>query len=282
MISKNMAQRTTVAVVAIPASLFLIFRGGDLLLYFILLIAALGIYEYLNNGKLSLLSPLFMIPFAGVMATVYLIAVGSALYGAVCLLGVFLLVGIILAMGTESVEILFSRMVYIIWGSFYIGLLFPFVYLIRGQADWMSASPGSWWVFYLLGSIWLCDTAALVFGRYFGKHKLAPTVSPNKTIEGFVGGFAGAYLVALIFKLLWLPDISGWHFVATATLIALFGQLGDLVESLWKRSLGIKDSSALIPGHGGVLDRLDSLLFAAPVLYLYLRFVLQAPWLQNY
>ena len=122
----------------------------------------------------------------------------------------------------------------------------------------------------------------MFFGSRFGKHKLAPTVSPNKTVEGFIGGFVGAYLVAFIFKVFWLTDVPDWHFVAIGALIGLFGQLGDLVESLWKRSLGIKDSSAIIPGHGGVLDRFDSLLFAAPVLYLYLKYVLQASWLQNY
>ncbi|MCP4566331.1 MAG: phosphatidate cytidylyltransferase [FCB group bacterium] len=282
MISKNLTQRISVAVVAIPAILFLIFRGGDLFLYFILLLAAVGIYEYLHGGKLALTSPFFLIPFAGVLGAVYFTATGSAVYGGICLLGVFILTGILLAIGTEPIDALFNRMVYIIWGSFYIGLLFPFVYLVRGEGQWLSAAAGSWWVFYLLGSLWLCDTAALFFGRQFGRHKLAPTVSPNKTVEGFVGGFVGVFLAAALFKTFWLQDVAYWHFIAIGTLIGLFGQLGDLVESLWKRSQGIKDSSAIIPGHGGVLDRFDSLLFAAPVMYLYLKYVLQASWLQSY
>ena len=99
---------------------------------------------------MAVTSPFFLIPFVGVLGAVYFIAAGSAVYGAFCLLGIFLIMGILLAIGTEPIEVLFNRLVYIIWGSFYIGLLYPFVYLIRGQAEWMSPAAGSWWIFYLL------------------------------------------------------------------------------------------------------------------------------------
>ena len=194
-------------------------------------------------------------------------------------MGVFILVGIMLAVGSDPIERLFSRMTYIVWGSFYIGLLYPFVYLIRGDSIWMGEAPGQWWLFFLLGSLWLGDTAAMFFGKMFGKHKLAPIVSPNKTVEGFIGGFIGAVVVAMVFKIFWLNETNAYHLIVISILIGLFGQLGDLVESLWKRSLGIKDSSAIIPGHGGVLDRFDSLLFSAPVLYLYLKYIMHSSWM---
>jgi phosphatidate cytidylyltransferase len=272
MISKNLAQRLAVAAAAIPAILFMVFWGGDLFLYFILLLTVLGMYEYLRGAGIAMHSPFFWIPLLGVAGAVYFAATGEGKVGGFFLLGVFLIVGISLAIGKDPIDKLYGRLTYIIWGSFYLGLLYPYVYLIRGEASWMQAAPGRWWLFFLLGSLWLGDTAAMFFGKSFGRHKLAPTVSPNKTVEGFIGGFIGVFIVAMIFKVFWLKDVAVGHFIILSLLIGLFGQLGDLVESLWKRSLGIKDSSNLIPGHGGVLDRFDSLLFAAPVMYLYLQY----------
>ncbi len=279
MISKNLAERIAVAAIAIPAILFMVFRGGDTFLYFILLLAAIGMYEYLHNGGYRLVSLLFAVVFIGAIGAVWLTAIGMDGFGRMTLVAAFLLTGMILAVGKEPTERLFSRLTYLVWGLAYIGLLFPCVYLIRGHAAWMTPAPGQWWLFFLLGSLWLGDTAAMFFGSNFGKHKLAPSVSPHKTIEGFIGGFIGVFLVAALFKAVWLKDVDVVHFLILSVLIGLFGQLGDLAESLWKRSLGIKDSSSIIPGHGGVLDRFDSLLFASPVVYFYLKYILHAAWL---
>jgi phosphatidate cytidylyltransferase len=277
--SKNMIQRTSVAAVAIPAILFMVFRGGDLFLYFILLLAAIGIYEFLNRVGSKAVAAVTMISFVGSVGAVYLAATGQVVYALYALLGVFLLVGIIQAIGRDPVDKLYARMTYLIWCSAYIGILWPFVFWIRGRSEWLTPSPGQWWIFFLLGAIWLGDTAAMLFGSKWGSHKLAPSVSPNKTVEGFVGGFIGIFVVAAVFKLFWIKNVEIIHLLALSIVIGIFGQLGDLVESLWKRSLGIKDSSGIIPGHGGVLDRFDSLLFAAPPTWLYLKYILHAPWL---
>lgn len=279
MISKNLTQRLIVAAIGIPITLFLIFRGGEGFLYFVMLLSGLGIYEYLRGDKNPFASPCFFLPFLGVLGSVYLTSTGHASYGLYCLLGIFLVVGIILATGKDPINKLNYRLTYIVWGSFYIGLLYPYVYLIRGNSGWMEESPGRWWLFFLMSSLWVGDTAAMFFGKQFGKHQLAPTVSPNKTIEGFIGGYIGVFLIGAIFKIFWLTQIEIVHFVFLSLLIGTFGQLGDLVESLWKRSINIKDSSAIIPGHGGVLDRFDSLLFAAPVVFLYLKYVMHLNWL---
>jgi phosphatidate cytidylyltransferase len=273
MISRNLAQRIAVAVIFGPLILFLVFRGGDYFLYFILLLGAIGAYEYLSRGGIRLYSPFFIVPFAGIIAAIWLSSVDHSVIGMLPLLGVFLLVGIMLAVGKDPVETLFHKLIYITWGTLYLGLLYPYVYHIRGEAAWMEPSPGQWWLLLLFASLWLGDTAAMFFGKSFGRHKLAPTVSPNKTVEGFLGGLIGYLVAAMIVKIFWLTNVPAYHFIIIALLLGLFGQLGDLVESLWKRSLGIKDSSHIIPGHGGVLDRFDSLLFSAPVLYLYLRYV---------
>jgi phosphatidate cytidylyltransferase len=118
----------------------------------------------------------------------------------------------------------------------------------------------------MMGVIWAGDVAAYYAGRALGRHKLAPTISPNKTVEGSIAGLAGSILAGtLLGSWLLQRQIS---FLALASLAAaIAGQLGDLAESALKRSSGVKDSSSLLPGHGGMLDRLDSLIFAAPVFY---------------
>ncbi len=128
-------------------------------------------------------------------------------------------------------------------------------------------------VIAVFASIWVCDSAAYFAGRAFGRHKLFPRVSPNKTWEGAVAGFVFAVATFLLARQLVLPYLSLLSAVACGVIVGLFGQIGDLIESLLKRDAGVKDSSALIPGHGGVLDRFDSLMFVAPLLYFYLDFI---------
>lgn len=131
------------------------------------------------------------------------------------------------------------------------------------------------------GVEWLCvimlivmtnDSAAYYTGSAFGKHRLYPLVSPKKSIEGAVGGLVGSLGGTLLAKFTFFPQLTFSDAVATALVVGVVGQAGDLFESLLKRSFGVKDSGTIIPGHGGVLDRLDSILFAAPVTYYYVLF----------
>ena len=121
--------------------------------------------------------------------------------------------------------------------------------------------------------IWICDSAAYFGGRLLGKHKLFVRISPNKTWEGAVFGFIFAIVAAVAVKYILLDYLSVESAIVLGFIVGVFGQIGDLVESMFKRDAGVKDSSALIPGHGGALDRFDSLLFVAPLVYLYLDFV---------
>jgi len=132
---------------------------------------------------------------------------------------------------------------------------------------------GGWTLLSVFASIWLCDSAAYFAGRALGRHPLLKRVSPNKTWEGAIAGFLAAIAGFTALRFIALPYLSVFHAIVCGGIIGLFGQLGDLVESLIKRSAGVKDSSALIPGHGGVLDRFDSLLFVSPLLFLYFEFV---------
>lgn len=132
---------------------------------------------------------------------------------------------------------------------------------------------GGFTVITLFACIWICDTAAYFLGRAVGRRKLFERASPQKTWEGAIAGFIAAIGTSIAAKYIVLDYLTLGHAVAIGVFVGVFGQMGDLVESLFKRDAGVKDSSSLIPGHGGVLDRFDSLLFASPIVYLYLEFV---------
>jgi len=132
---------------------------------------------------------------------------------------------------------------------------------------------GGYTVISILACIWICDTAAQFVGLKYGKHKLFPRVSPNKSWEGAISGFIAAVATALLAQYTVLPFFTVGECLVIGAVVGAFGQLGDLAESLLKRDARVKDSSQIIPGHGGMLDRFDSLLFVSPILYLYFDFV---------
>jgi phosphatidate cytidylyltransferase len=153
-------------------------------------------------------------------------------------------------------------------GMLYVGWLLGYLVSLRGLDD------GRNWIFLALFATFGSDTAAFFTGRALGRHALAPQISPAKTWEGAIGGVAGAILVCLFFTLstpLTLnPHLNWVQAIILGLLVSIFGQLGDLVESLLKRNMGVKDSGTLIPGHGGLLDRMDSIVFAGVVVYYYI------------
>lgn len=150
-----------------------------------------------------------------------------------------------------------------VFGNFtatiYVGNL-VFFYLIRDLPE------GWFWIIILLSATWASDTFAYFTGRFLGKHKMAPLLSPKKTMEGAVGGVLGSVLLCYVFAL-WLPKFEVLPLLIIGFVIGMASLLGDLVESATKRQAGVKDSGQIIPGHGGVLDRFDSLLFTAPLVY---------------
>ncbi|HEU0264987.1 MAG TPA: phosphatidate cytidylyltransferase, partial [Geobacterales bacterium] len=148
-------------------------------------------------------------------------------------------------------------------GVCYVPLLLSHLVLLRALSD------GVLWIFLMMTVVMSSDTAAYYVGSAIGRHKLYPAVSPNKSVEGAMGGLAGSVVGALIFRTLFFPSLPLGHLLLVALILGLLAQTGDLFESLLKRSFGVKDSGTLIPGHGGVLDRIDSILFAAPAAYYY-------------
>ncbi|MBD3236073.1 MAG: phosphatidate cytidylyltransferase [Candidatus Eisenbacteria bacterium] len=149
-------------------------------------------------------------------------------------------------------------------GALYAGLLPAFLVRTRGLPSGAAA------LYLTYACVFLCDTAAYAAGRRWGRRPLWPRISPHKTWEGAVGGLLGALATALVAQLTFADFLPLAGALGFGAIVGSWGQLGDLVESSWKRAAGIKDSSMLIPGHGGVLDRFDNLHFVAPVLYIYL------------
>lgn len=149
-----------------------------------------------------------------------------------------------------------------ILGALYVGLLLPhFVWLHRLPGD------GPYWVVFVLAIGMVGDTAGYFVGKYLGRHQLAPLVSPKKTVEGAVGIVVGSVLTGIVCHYAVLRDVPFNHILFLATTMGVIGQIGDLCESLFKRAFGVKDSGWIFPGHGGVLDRVDSLLFPAAFVY---------------
>ena len=157
-------------------------------------------------------------------------------------------------------------------GVFYFAVFLYPVFSVRFE---FGNTAGLHWTILLLAVIWANDIAALAVGRKFGKTLFAPQLSPKKTNEGAAGGLIAGIIIAVLLRRFLFNDLQTVHVVAVSVLAGVFGQLGDLAESLLKRAAEVKDSSQLIPGHGGALDRMDSLLFAFPVLYIYLVFIYQ-------
>ena len=299
--SRNLAFRIIVAVIFGPAIIWIGYQGGWWLMGMVMLFALVGLAEFLYAEKYRPNRPVFWL---SLMTIAILLLVFSQIapktvqaYHMMKMMGqenaaavplasftpVFLILflffavsGMLFALGRRSPGELLTSQSRLWWGLSYIGLLYPFVYLLGRVMDAQSDIPvsGGDSLLFLFGVLWLGDTTAMGVGRWLGKRKLAPTVSPNKTVAGFVGGLLGAVVIAVI-MIFWLfRNIPWYHVLIVAVGCSLFGQLGDLVESMWKRSVGVKDSSAIIPGHGGVLDRFDSLLFAAPFMCLYFTFAL--------
>ncbi|HUY75775.1 MAG TPA: phosphatidate cytidylyltransferase, partial [Ktedonobacterales bacterium] len=153
---------------------------------------------------------------------------------------------------------------------FYLGWPLALVVLLRGDAFGVG-SRGFWWIIATCFMVWANDAAAYFVGHYFGRHKLSPYISPAKTWEGFAGGVVLAIIAAFIFT---APLHIAWYLaLSLGALVAIVATIGDLAESLLKRGAGVKDSGTIIPGHGGILDRMDSLLFAVIVVFCFAAFI---------
>jgi phosphatidate cytidylyltransferase len=281
----ELVRRVGFAAVAIPLALLIVWYGGLPLAALLAVAGALGTGELFGLAERGGTRPARVLGMATAAAIplVTYVALARPLAGAaVAEAGVYaaalwllLLLTWVLAVRSPGDRPLEAVSVTLL-GVAYAGGLPAFLLLIRhGQLPTRSWA-GALLVFFPLVVTWVCDTAAMFGGRTFGGPKLAATVSPGKTRSGTVTGVIGALVVAPLFAVWIFPRVGVemrlWEAVAVAGVLSVVGQLGDLAESLFKRQAGVKDSSHLIPGHGGVLDRLDSLYFVVPVTAAMYRF----------
>ncbi|SFA73621.1 MULTISPECIES: phosphatidate cytidylyltransferase [unclassified Bacillus (in: firmicutes)] len=257
-----MKQRIITGVVAGAIFLSIIVLGGFPVVLLAYLLASVGLYELLKMRKISLTS------FPGIAAMLFLwvmmlpeqydnlFNVINYSKAEIAFIGILLFLTYTVA--TKN-RFTFDDAGFVFLAAVYVGTGFFFLIQTR--------DAGLIYVFYSLFIIWATDSGAYFIGKAMGKRKLWPEISPNKTVEGFLGGIFCAVVVAVLFILFADMDVSAIKLIVITIILSVSGQIGDLAQSAYKRHYGVKDSGNLLPGHGGILDRFDSLLFVWPLIH---------------
>lgn len=250
--------------------IIVLFLGGIYLKLLVMVLSLLGMYEFFSIMQKKEFKPISIVAY--ILSLFYYIFLinGTADFKNIFLLLIFAIF-LMLSIPVFNEKYNFIDVAITILGFVYVSVFFSFIVLISGKQN------GSYLVWTIFISAWSCDTTAYYVGRYLGKNKLCPRVSPKKTIEGAIGGLLGSTIFCGIYGLVISKlgiNIPIFNFFLIGLFCGIFSQIGDLVASSIKRYIGVKDYSNLIPGHGGILDRFDSILFASPVVYYYITFIM--------
>jgi phosphatidate cytidylyltransferase len=267
----NTTKRVLVSVVAIPLIVAATYLGGLYFFTFALLVGLISFYELAEiarNKNISVNTTIGLTAITLLLANQY-----QNFFDLYSFLLILVVVLAILELFRKSGSAI-SNISVTLLGIFYIGF---FTSALIGIREFYPAVFGLYFrggyiIISVLASIWICDSAAFFGGTALGKHKIAPRISPHKSWEGAIFGFCFAIITMVIAKFFVLDFLSWEAIIILGFIIGTIGQMGDLFESLLKRDAGVKDSSGLIPGHGGIFDRFDSLLLTAPVILLYLKY----------
>ena len=263
-------RKVWMALIMVPPVILLIILFPPFVLYLMVLLATFfGLQEY---SHLVLPNSKWVERAMGIGLGLVLSAIvsfGELKHIPPFLVAVLLILSVLFMGTSRDLSSTISKIGMLLFGILFIGFLLAYVSLVRNMTN------GRLWVLFLIATVWAGDISALLSGASLGRHKLYPKISPKKTFEGLGGGILGSILVALAFVLLFIPHTKKGTCILLAVGIGFFGQLGDFAESMLKRSAQVKDSGNLIPGHGGMLDRLDSFLFSAPFLYYCLLYFLK-------
>ncbi|SEM47984.1 phosphatidate cytidylyltransferase [Mesobacillus persicus] len=259
-----MKQRIITAIAAAAIFLPIVILGGLPFVIMVYLLASIGLYEALKMQNIRLASIPGLISL--VLLWIFLIPsehisiLDQINYTKIELALLAVLLFLTYTVVTKN-RFSFDEVAFSVLATLYVGIGFYYFIETRG------AENGLTFVVYALFIIWATDSGAYFIGRSMGKKKLWPEISPNKTVEGFFGGIVCALIVAVLFSLFTNIGISVLVLVLATAILSVFGQVGDLVESALKRHYHVKDSGDILPGHGGILDRFDSLLFVLPLIH---------------
>ena len=268
----NLLTRVVVAFIFGPIIIYITILGKLPFLIFIEVLILLGLWEFFRLSKAKNSE----IPKIPLMILGAFLGISTYLWGEKIflffLLGILYMSALFLVIKGKT-EGATSNLALSLLGFFYVAGLFSYLILLRELSPETSYKIGGLWIVYLLVCIWSCDTFAYFIGAPLGKHPLSSRISPKKTVEGFGGGVLGAIAAAFFSHFVFFSSARLKDLLIVSAIIALVGQVGDLTESLFKRDAQFKDTSHIIPGHGGILDRFDSLLFVSPMVYYYLKFV---------
>jgi phosphatidate cytidylyltransferase len=265
-------KRWITGLTALPFLIFLIYKGGIPFAALIGCVCLFALAEYFRivfNPKGKTISGILLL-FSIMTGELILWAAYTKHYDLMLVFTGFslMLAGLFSLTQFKSDAYILENITKQIQGTVYIPLLLSFLILIRNGSDGMT------WIFFLLCVVFSGDIGAFYAGSYLGKHKLCPSVSPGKTVEGSVGGLAANVGMGVLFQFFFLPSLSWGTSILFFLCVGIAGQIGDLFESEFKRFSGVKDSGVILPGHGGILDRIDALLFTAPVAYLFKEYIM--------
>ncbi|HET9533018.1 MAG TPA: phosphatidate cytidylyltransferase [Blastocatellia bacterium] len=269
-------KRVLTALVALPILLYTVWNEIP---YFFVAIGALaiiaGLAEFYGLASKAGCRPLQFLGYPAALAVIAAFVYESPAWIVAALAALAVSALAVEVFRAEDMQRSLASVSATIFGVVYVALLLGFLIALRMTPDTLTAPATPKLAAKLLtiffAMVMLTDTGAYYTGRSIGRHKLAPRVSPGKTIEGSIGGFISAALAGLASKYVFFPEIPALHALLLGAVIGIVGQVGDLAESLLKRGSQVKDSGNIFPGHGGMLDRVDSLLFCAPIIYYYSR-----------
>jgi phosphatidate cytidylyltransferase len=262
---KPLKQRLITGIIAGTIFLGFCILGGYPFHLLVLAMSFIGYYEFVKMIKIQPFSIVALVGYLGVLMFMFpwellhITYTPTLEHGIWSLMFLFMLITVFSRnkIGIKHISLLFI-------GALYVGIGFSYIAGSRNSPD----GQGLFWTFLILSCIWASDSGAYFLGKMFGRNKLWPSISPNKTIEGALGGVAVAIIVAIIFSVFSGDILSVGRAVLIGLTCAVVGQLGDLVQSAYKRVYDIKDSGKLLPGHGGILDRCDSWIIVFPFVHI--------------
>jgi phosphatidate cytidylyltransferase len=273
--TRSVGQRVITSVIAIPIVLAFVWLGGWWGFAAVTVVVILGIYELHSMMLHEGYHPLILISLA--LSILFLVAAMLPQQRLLLLelgLSIALLITFPLLFFRKKLEGAMVDWSLTLAIAIYLGWPLSLLPLLRGFQ--VGVSNGFWWILTVLLGVWGFDTGAFFAGHFFGRHKLAPNISPGKTWEGVVGGLIISIAAALLFTT-WPLGVPWYLSIVLGILIGVAATLGDLAESLIKRQTHVKDSGQFMPGHGGILDRIDSLLFAVVVVFVFVQLIGKLP-----